>query len=61
MASSPTLYVYRWAQSVGLPSLPGRKGQRCAVVLRDRMNKALVRFEDGYEAVVSRWALRRLP
>lgn len=52
-------YVWRWSESVGLPSLPGRKGTRCRVVVRDRMNKAWVEFEDGFEAVVSRNGLRR--
>lgn len=37
-------YVWRWAESVGLPSLPGRKGTRC---------------RNGFRAVVSRNGLRR--
>jgi hypothetical protein len=53
------VYEWRWMQSVGLPSLPGRKGQHCRVVVRDRMNKAWVEFEDGLSAVVSRNGLRR--
>lgn len=52
-------YVWAWAERIGLPCLPGRKGSRCAVVVRGAMNSALVRFEDGYEAVVSRNGIRR--
>jgi hypothetical protein len=36
-----------------------RKGERCRVVCRGKMNSALIEFEDGYKAVVSRWGLRR--
>jgi hypothetical protein len=36
-----------------------RKGQRCAVLARGRMNSGLVLFEDGFTAVINRWALRR--
>lgn len=40
--------------------LPDRKGQRCRVVLRARrMNSVLVEFEDGYQVVTSRYAVRR--
>ena len=52
-------YVWTWAQRIGLPCLPGRKGLLCRVVVRGAMNSALVRFEDGYEAVVSRNGIRR--
>src|SRR6476620_3091903 len=37
----------------------GRKGQRCAVLARGRMNSGLVLFEDGFTAVINCWALRR--
>jgi hypothetical protein len=37
----------------------GRKGQRLRVIVRGRMNSALVEFEDGHRAVVSRSGLRR--
>ena len=53
--------VYAWAESVGLPSLPGRKGSRCRVLARALFgrNARLVEFEDGFRAVVSGNALRR--
>jgi len=47
-----TWYVYRWNRI-------GRKGQRCIVLCRGAMNSCWVRFEDGFEAVTSRNALRR--
>jgi hypothetical protein len=52
--------VYAWAESVGLPSLPGRKGDRCRVVVRALAgrNGRWVEFEDGFGAVVSGNALR---
>jgi hypothetical protein len=37
-----------------------RKGQACVVLARGAMNSALVEFGDGFRAVVSRNALRRL-
>jgi hypothetical protein len=37
----------------------GRKGQRCDVLARGTMNSCLVRFEDGFTAVISRYAIRR--
>lgn len=39
--------------------LPERKGQRCRVLVRGKMNSALVEFEDGFMVVTSRWAVRR--
>jgi hypothetical protein len=39
--------------------LPERKGQRCRVVARGRMNSIMVEFEDGYRVVTSRWAVRK--
>lgn len=38
----------------------GRKGERCKVLARGKMNSCMVEFEDGYLAVTSRNALRRL-
>ena len=46
-------YLYFWHRQ-------GRKGQRCAVLARGTMNSCLVRFEDGYQMVTSRNALRRI-
>lgn len=50
-------YVYFW-RAKGLRTLD-RKGQRCRVLVRGKMNSALIEFEDGYRAVVSRNAIRR--
>jgi hypothetical protein len=41
--------------------LPGRKGQKCRVLVRGRMNSILVEFEDGYRVVTSRYAVRKAP
>lgn len=38
-----------------------RKGERCRVLARGRMNSALVEFEDGYRVVTSRNGLRVAP
>jgi len=56
MASGRTqLYEFRWNR----PGLPGRKGTLCEVLARGKMNSAWIRFLDGYQAVVSRNALRK--
>ena len=39
--------------------LPGRKGQRCRIVARGKMNSALIEFEDGYQVISSRYAVRK--
>ena len=49
-------YVYRWNR----PGLPGRKGTICRVTARGKMNSCAVEFEDGFRAVTSRNALRRV-
>jgi len=49
-----TIYIYRWERM-------GRKGQRCVVLIRGSLNSCLVQFEDGFEAVISRNALRKAP
>jgi hypothetical protein len=48
---------YYWS-----PRLMGfsRKGQLCRLLVRGAMNSALIEFEDGFLAVVSRNALRRI-
>lgn len=39
----------------------GRKGQRCQVIKPTRLaSKVQVKFEDGFEAVIDRRAIRRL-
>lgn len=45
-------YRYAWNRM-------GRKGQRCRVLVRGKMNSCLVEFEDGFKAVTSRNALRK--
>lgn len=45
-------YVHFWHRM-------DRKGQRCDVLARGKMNSCLVKFEDGFTAVTSRNALRR--
>jgi hypothetical protein len=39
--------------------LPERFGQPCRVIVRGRMNSALVEFEDGYRVVTSRNYIRK--
>jgi hypothetical protein len=52
-------YIYSWGPRGKMPGAMFRKGQRCELLVRGSMNSALIRFEDGYLAVVSRNALRR--
>jgi hypothetical protein len=47
------VYRYAWNRM-------GRKGQTCRVLVRGEMNSCLVEFGDGYKAVTSRNALRRI-
>ena len=50
-------YVWFWNPSPMRPI--NRKGQACRVVVRGRMNSALVEFVDGFRVVASRNALRK--
>lgn len=59
-------YVWFWRQKPGWDrGTPPRvfdrcrKGERCRVLARGRMNSALVEFEDGYRVVTSRSGIRR--
>lgn len=45
-------YIYFWNRQ-------GRKGQRCAVTARGKMNSIRVVFEDGYIMITSGNAIRR--
>lgn len=45
-------YVYRWNRQ-------GRKGQRCRLLLRGKMNSVLVEFADGYQMITSGNAIMR--
>lgn len=57
-------YVYRWGPRMpdipGQPSMGNRKGQQCKLLVRGGRNSALVEFGGGYQAVVSRNALRKV-
>jgi len=55
-------YRYTWGPRLIIPGLPvlSRKGETCRLIARGAMNSALVESEDGYRAIVSRNALRRL-
>jgi len=48
-------YYWFWLSKLG-----DRKNQRLRVLARGKMNSALVEFEDGYQAIVSRNAYRRI-
>lgn len=57
-----TGYVWQWNKWPTHPDRwePGnRRGERLEVLARGKMNSALVRFEDGLLAVVSRNGLRK--
>jgi hypothetical protein len=41
--------------------LPERRGQRCRVLARGRLNSCLVEFSDGVRVVTSRWSIRKAP
>ena len=63
--NGPYEYVYswgprwkRWPASSPLKQLC-RLGQPCRVLARGAMNSALIEFQDGAQAVVSRNALRK--
>jgi hypothetical protein len=60
--AAETLYLYRWKRYLGMPSLEGnRSGQLCKVLKRGKGNSCLVCFlSDGYMAVVSRNAIRKV-
>lgn len=45
-------YIYRWNRME-------RKGQFCRVIARGKMNSCQVEFEDGFQAITSRNALRK--
>jgi len=50
-----TFYVWRIKTR-----LPERKGQRCRVLARGRLNSCLVEFSDGTRVVTSRWSVRKI-
>jgi len=46
-------YVWYWRCK-----LPERKGQKCKVTARGKMNSIRVEFPDGYVVITSRYAVR---
>lgn len=48
-------HVYRWRKY-----RPDLFGKKCRVLVRSKMNSALVEFEDGTRHVVSRFAIRKV-
>lgn len=46
------VYVYRWCRL-------GRKGHRCKVTARGKMNSCRIEFEDGFVMITSRNAIRK--
>ena len=64
MAAAAMRYIYSWGPRGNMPGAMSRKGQTCRIIAppagkKAAMNSALVEFDDGYQAVVSRNALRR--
>lgn len=56
------MLVWRWTKTRYGPlndQLQGRKGQRVRVVTRGRDRKIWAQFDDGYNVITSRWAVRR--
>lgn len=55
------MYIYSWGPRFRVPGLSvlDRKGERCRVLVRGGFNSALVEFDDGEQAIISRNALRK--
>jgi hypothetical protein len=53
-STAEQMYVYRWNRM-------DRKGQRCRIVARGKMNTVQIEFEDGFIAFVSGNSLRKAP
>jgi len=54
--TATTGYPYYWRVRTRLPE---RNGQLCRVLIRGKMNSALVEFQDGYKVITSRNYIRR--
>jgi hypothetical protein len=57
ISPSPTSeypYIWFWHKA-----LPERWKQRCRILALIGVDRCTVEFEDGYQALVKRWALRR--
>jgi hypothetical protein len=48
-------YIWFWRKR-----LPERKGQKCRILARGRLNSILVEFPDGYIVITSRYAVRKI-
>ena len=57
MTEAPYDYVWFWRWKPWRPI--DRKGQRCRVLARGKMNSIAVEFEDGFRTITSRHAVRR--
>ena len=53
-------YFYRWRTMLKGTTTARYFGQRCRVIARGAMNSALVEFESGEQAIISRNALRKV-
>lgn len=51
-AGPPREYLYAWDRC-------GRKGQRCIVTARGKMNSCRIKFADGFVMITSRNAIRK--
>ena len=49
-------YTYAWKNNT---KRQGLYGKQCRVLVRGKMNSALVEFENGQKEIISRNALRR--
>lgn len=49
--------IWYWRPSFMRPV--DRKGERCRVLARGKMNTALIEFEDGFLVTTSRYAVRK--
>ena len=50
-------YVWYWRGHEWRPVY--RKGERCRVLARGKMNSIAVEFEDGFRTITSRFAVRK--
>ncbi len=49
-------FPYYWRVKTRLPE---RKNKPCRVIVRGKMNSALIEFEDGYRVITSRNYIRK--
>jgi hypothetical protein len=60
MDMSPKDFPYLYVWKANAMRTLDRKGQRCRIMSRGRMNSVQVEFQDGFRAIVSGRALRRV-